>query len=298
VIGANGQLGKDLCKLLVRHEVAGLTHQDVEVTEPASVSAMFLRHRPEVVINTAAFHRVDNCETQVEFSFQVNAIAVRNLAIASREQNATLVHFSTDYVFAGDKKTPYEESDAAQPLSVYGASKLAGEHLALAANPKTFVIRTCGLYGVGGSDSKGGNFVETMLRRAAEGTPLRVVADQVVTPTYTVDLARKVSDLILTDAYGLYHVSSNGSCSWYEFAQRIFEFAGIHTDLSATTSDAFRTAAKRPAYSVLRNRRLEALGMDDLPFWEDALRRYFAERESLRKRSSVGGPGLNLAQRA
>jgi dTDP-4-dehydrorhamnose reductase len=297
LIGAKGQLGTDLSRAFVGQEVVEVTHQEVEVTDPASVSEMFLRHRPEAVINTAAFHRVDDCETQIEFSLQVNAIAVRNLAIACRERNATFVHFSTDYVFGGERRMPYEESDAARPLSVYGTSKLAGEHLALAANPKTFVIRTCGLYGIGGSNSKGGNFVETMLRRAAEGTPLRVVADQVVTPTYTVDLARKVSELILTEAYGLYHISSNGSCSWFEFARRIFELAGVQANLSPTTSDAFRTAAKRPTYSVLRNRHLETLGMDDLPSWEDALRRYLVERESLRKKPGIGRPAVDLAHR-
>jgi len=141
-----------------------------------------------------------------------------------------------------------------------------------------FVIRTCGLYGLGRSRSKGGNFPETMLRLAAQAKPIRVVNDQVVTPTYTADLARKVSQLILTEAYGLYHITNGGSCTWFEFAQRIFELAGVSADLTPVTAEAFGAPARRPAYSVLRNLRLEKLGLDDLPLWEDGLRRYLAER--------------------
>jgi len=280
LIGSTGQLGSALLQELRSEDVVALTHADIEVTDSASVRRSIELHRPQIVINTAAFHRVDDCESQVEKAFEVNAFAVRNLALACLEFKAGMVHFSTDFVFGGEKQEPYLETDRPEPLNVYGASKMAGEHLLAAVLPRHFLIRTCGLFGIGGSKSKGGNFVESMLWRAAENKPLRVVNDQVVTPTYTVDLARKVSDLIRTDAYGLYHISSNGSCSWFEFAQSIFELAGVKADLGPTSTEALGAPARRPRYSVLRNYRLERLGMDDMPSWKDGLSRYLAERRA------------------
>lgn len=279
LIGASGQLGSDLRKVLPAGTLIPLSHADIEITDAGSVRRAFEQHQPAIVINTAAFHRVDDCETQMERAFQVNAFATRGLALECRRFGAALVHFSTDYVFAGEKTEPYAETDRPGPLSVYGASKLAGEYLAASALERHFVIRTCGLYGLGGSRSKGGNFVETMLRMAAQGKPLRVVKDQVVTPTHTADLARKVSQLIQTEAYGLYHITSGGSCSWYEFARTIFELTGVAADLQPVTADAFGAPARRPAYSVLRNQRLEALGLDDVPPWEDGLKRFLTERQ-------------------
>lgn len=280
VIGAGGQLGGDLGRLLPAEDCIPLTHADIEITDPESVRQAFERHQPDVVINTAAFHRVDDCETQGERAFQTNALGVRGLAQACRALGAVFVHFSTDYVFDGEQTEPYLESDRPGPLSVYAASKLAGEYLVAAAHPKHFVIRTSGLFGLGGSRSKGGggNFVETMLRAAAQGKHLRVVSDQIVTPTATADLARKVIELIHTESYGLYHITAQGSCSWHEFARTIFEFSNIRADLEPVTAEAFGAAAPRPRYSVLRNRRLELLGLDDLPPWQDGLRRYLADR--------------------
>lgn len=280
LIGASGQLGTDLVSILPKETTVPLMHSDVEITDPLSVKATLERHSPDVVINTAAFHRVDDCESQMERAFQVNAFAVRGLAQVCREFQATLVHFSTDYVFAGEKTEPYVETDRPGPLSVYGASKLAGEYLVAATLTNHFLVRTCGLYGVGGSRSKGGNFVETMLRLAAQGKPLRVVTDQVVTPTATADLARKISQLIETRAYGLYHITNQGSCSWFEFARTIFELEGIEADLQPTTSEAFKAPARRAPYSVLRNLHLESLGIDDMPWWKDSLRRYLAARRA------------------
>ena len=280
VIGAQGQLGSELVKTLESAALVALTHAEIEVTDPRSVRQAFERHQPEVVINTAAFHRVDDCEAQMERAFQVNAFALRELALACREFGAALVHFSTDYVFGGEKNEPYVETDRPGPLSVYGASKLAGEYLLAATLPQHYLVRTCGLYGLGGSRSKGGNFVETMLRRAAEGKPLRVVSDQVMTPTYTVDLARKLSQLIRTEAFGLYHISGNGSCSWFEFARAIFDLAGVEADLSPISSEALGAPAPRPRYSVMRNQRLESLGLDDIPPWRESLQRYLVERET------------------
>lgn len=283
LIGANGQLGSELARALASETLIPLMHAEIEISDPASVRQAFERYQPEIVVNTAAFHRVDDCEAQGEQAFRINALAVRDLALVCREFNATLVHFSTDFVFGGEKRQPYAETDCPRPLSVYGASKLAGEYLLSASHTKHFLIRTCGLYGIGGSKSKGGNFVETMLRLAAQGKPIRVVDDQIVSPTYTVDLAAKLKELIQTDAYGLYHISGTGSCSWYEFARRIFELAGIKASMTPTTSEAFGAAARRPKYSVMRHSRLVGLGLKDMPSWDDALTRYLAER----KRSGI-----------
>jgi len=292
VIGAGGQLGGDLGRLLPPEDCIPLTHAEIEICDPESVRQAFDRHQPDVVINTAAFHRVDDCESQGDRAFQTNALAVRGLAQASRARGAVLVHFSTDYVFDGAQTEPYVETDRPGPLSVYAASKLAGEYLVAATHPLHFVIRTCGLFGLGGSRSKGGggNFVETMLRAAAQGKHLRVVSDQVVTPTATADLARKVIELIQTQSYGLYHITAQGSCSWYEFARTIFELADVRADLVPVTAEAFGAPARRPPYSVLRNRNLEVLGLDDVPPWQDGLRRYLAERGKARR-----GGGFQVA---
>jgi dTDP-4-dehydrorhamnose reductase len=222
---------------------------------------------------------VDDCESQPERAFAVNCFAAWSLALFSKEFGATLVHFSTDYVFGGEKRRPYVESDLPRPLNVYGASKLAGEYLLAAMLPQHFVIRSCGLYGLGGSKPKGGNFVETMLRKAQSGETLRVVDDQVLTPTHTPELARKVAELVRTRHYGLYHITCQGECSWYEFAKKFLELAGLKPDLRRVASAEFHTPAPRPAYSVLDNARLQSLGMDDVKHWEEALQDYIRERE-------------------
>src|SRR5438445_13218415 len=218
VIGAHGQLGTDLCQVLAaqRFSVVPLTHRDLDVSDSAQVDRVLSSIHADVVISTAAFHKVEECEKQPAQSFAVNAVGPRNLALACRQRNAVLVHFSTDYVFDGAQRRPYTESDLPRPLNVYGVSKLAGEHMLALTWERHFVIRTCGLYGVAGSSGKGGNFVETMLRKAAEGAPIRVVDDQVLTPTFTGDLAEGVARLLDTEVYGLYHISAEGECSWYE----------------------------------------------------------------------------------
>ena len=221
---------------------------------------------------------MDDCESQVSTAFHVNGEAVRNLALAARDIDAVLVHYSTDYVFDGAAGRPYLESDPALPLNVYGASKLAGEHLVASVWEKHFLIRTSGLYGHAGSSGKGGNFVETMIRKAMANESILVVDDQRLTPTSTRELARKTAALIETSHYGLYHITAKGNCTWYEFADEIFRLLGVRAELSPTTSDRFATAARRPAYSVLANHRLDELGMDDLKHWRDALRDYLSDR--------------------
>lgn len=278
VIGANGQLGSDLVKSLSPHEVIGTTHQDLDVTQAEQVLQRVQKCRPEVIINTSAFHKVDLCEMETLEAFRVNAVGVRNLCVAARKVDAVLVHFSTDYVFEGNLRHPLIENADTNPINVYGVSKLAGEKIIRYLWEKSFVIRTCGLYGHAGSSGKGGNFVETMLKKGKAGDAIRVVDDQVLTPTSTQELARKVSELIRTEHFGLYHVTSDGECSWYEFAAAIFEIAKINATLLPTTSAEFKSTARRPAYSVLENGHLRRLGMDDMKSWKEALRDYIVER--------------------
>jgi dTDP-4-dehydrorhamnose reductase len=238
------------------------------------------------VINTAAYHRVDDIEDQPERAFAVNATGVRNLAVVCRELEATLVHISTDYVFSGRLGRPHREDDPVDPLNVYGVSKVAGEMLLRQAWPRHFIVRSCGLYGVTGSAGKGGNFVETMLRLAADGRPLRVVDDQVLTPTSTAVLAEQLAALCRTEAYGTYHATCQGECSWHGFAAEIFTRAGLQVQLSGQTTAEAGSRALRPSYSVLENRALDRLGLDVLPPWEEALARYLRERESVGARVS------------
>ena len=282
LIGANGQLGCDLVEALRPHELVTTTHQTLDVVNFEQVQQTVRECQPQAIVNTSAFHNVDICETEIIPAFQVNAYGVRNLALAAREIDARLVHFSTDYVFEGNAPVARSESDPTNPISAYGVSKLAGEKFASYLWPKSIVIRTSGLYGHAGSSGKGGNFVEMMLKKAANGDAIKVVHDQRLTPTSTRELARKVSDLLSTDSCGLFHITANGDCSWFEFAREIFSITGIQADLSPTTSEAFKSPARRPAYSVLDNARLRALGLDDLKDWRAALQEYLQNRKARR----------------
>lgn len=282
LIGANGQLGSDLVKAVSAcgHDLVPLTHADVEVTDAESVAAMMQRHEPDIVLNMAAFHKVDACEEEVEQTFAVNAYGVRNLALACRAHGAVLAHMSTDYVFGGDKTraTPYVETDTPAPINVYGVSKLAGEHLVRYLLERCFIFRVTGLYGVAGSSGKGGNFVELMLRLARGGKDIRVVDDQRMTPTYTVDLAQQIVAVIETEHYGLYHATSQGDCTWYEFAAEIFRQSEFSPNLGRAKTGDFGEKATRPAYSVLENRALQGIGMDMMRPWQEALGAYLEER--------------------
>src|SRR5579872_586096 len=245
LIGALGQLGTDLQKVLTGHETIPVDKEEIDVCDAAQVDAMVDSLQPGLLLNCSAFNRVDEAEDRPEAAFAVNTFAVRSLALAARRRNAPLVHFSSDYVFDGPERRPYVESDLPSPKSMYGVSKLAGEQMVQAIWPKHFLIRTCGLYGYTGSRDKGTNFVEAMIRLAGQGSPVRVVSDQVCTPTSTMDLACAVTQLIRTDAYGLYHLTSGGDCTWYEFAKAIFEIAGLNPELQSVKTAEFPLKAKR-----------------------------------------------------
>jgi dTDP-4-dehydrorhamnose reductase len=274
VIGADGQLGSDLVKVLAGDEVLPLYYPEFDITRPEKVRSVLLAIRPDTVINTAAFHRVDECEDDPETSFRVNAIAVRDLARLAGEAGFSLVHFSTDYVFDGRKRAPYIESDPPNPLNVYAVSKLAGEFFVRALTERHFLVRTCGLFGQASCLEKGYNFVDRMIALAEEGKPLRVVDDQWVTPTSTAELAERISVLIRTDHYGLYHLTSEGQCTWFQFAQEVFSLLGRSPRLEPVSSGAFAAKARRPLYSVLENKRAKETGLRDLSPWNEALKAY------------------------
>jgi len=283
VIGSKGQLGTDLQPALAEFRFSGLTHADLDVENGAQARSVLSELKPDVVINTSAFHKVDVCEDEPAASFAVNASGAYGLARLAAELDFTLVHFSSDYVFGGDARTPYRETDLAAPISVYGTSKLAGENLVRAFAPRHYVIRTTGLYGVAGASGKGGNFVETMLRLGKAG-PVRVVDDQVMTPTATADLAAAVAQLVRREEsvpYGLYHITSGGQCSWYHFAKTIFEMSGTSVDLTPIMTKDSGSKARRPAFSVLDHGKWMAAGFDELRPWAESLRDYLRAKGHL-----------------
>ncbi|NQU16562.1 MAG: dTDP-4-dehydrorhamnose reductase [Candidatus Saganbacteria bacterium] len=277
IIGADGQLGTDLCRVVPKEEQIPLTIKDLDITNPSQIDQVFKKYSPNIVINTAAYHKVDDCEDNPKLADLVNAIAVKNLAMACKRTQITLLHISTDYVFDGNKGAPYSEDDLPNPKTVYGASKLAGEKFAAEILPEHFIVRTCGLYGEAGCLGKGGtNFIKGMLRREKNKEKIRVVTDEIITPTYTLDLANKLYQLIQTKHFGLYHISNNGQCSWWEFASKIFEILKIDIKVEKATSVDFKTKAHRPKYSVLDNARLRKIGLKDMRNWDEALKDYLA----------------------
>lgn len=283
IIGGNGQLGSDLVKSLKKDsdlDIFPLTHSDIEITDENKVRSVLDSISPNIVINTSAYHRVDDCETNLDKAFTVNTIAQKKLSEYCAEKKQTLVYISTDYVFGIDKErtTPYTETDLPGPLNVYGLSKLTGEYFTRYICERFFIIRSCGLFGVIPSSVKGGNFVETMLKLAKEKKEIRVVEDQVLNPTYTADLAAQIHKLIKTDNFGLYHIASNGECSWYEFAKEIFRLTNTEVNLLPVASKEFYTPAKRPRYSVLDNMKLKKLNIDEMSDWKIGLKSYLLEK--------------------
>lgn len=281
ITGAGGQLSADLARAFgdAGHETIGLRREDLDIADEAAVSARLDEVRPDAILNTAAYNRVDDAERAVDAAFAANAFGPRALARAAAELDALLVHYSTDYVVEGTKRAPYGEDDAPLPLSVYAASKLGGEYFVRAAAPRHYVLRVCGLFGPAGRGTRHGNFVETMLRVAAAGRPLRVVSDQIVAPTSTRDVAAATLALLEGGApYGLYHCTARGETSWYEYARAIFEFAGVAADLAPTTAAAYGAPAPRPPYSILDNGKLEAADAPRPRHWREALEEYLLIR--------------------
>jgi dTDP-4-dehydrorhamnose reductase len=274
LIGAGGQLGSDIRRRWQRHELLPIEHTELEIADAAQVQAALEHLRPDAVINTAAFHEVERCEELPERAFAINAIAVRGLARACERFGAILMQISTDYVFDGAAARPYSEGECPAPLNVYGCSKLAGEILVRAVLPRHFLVRTSGLFGVAGPSGKGLNFVQRILQRARMGEPLQVVYDQTLAQTSTWDLAARLESLLESEAFGTYHITNAGGRSWYDFARLCLATAGIQAPVQPISSNQYGTHIRRPAYSVLANDHLAAIGLPPLRPIEEALAEY------------------------
>lgn len=281
VIGGNGQLGRDVASAFAAEgdAVTNFTHQDIEVSALESVRTSLAAVQPDVVVNTAAFHHVEKCEAEPGLAFAINGMGARNLALVTAETGATLLHISTDYVFDGKKGTPYVEEDLPAPLNVYGNTKLAGEFFVRSTNPRHFVVRTSAIYGENPCRAKGGlNFVELMLKLSKEKPELRVVDDEFVSPTPTAQIARQLVALSRSTDYGLYHATTEGSCSWFEFATAIFELTNTKIRLEPARPGEFPAKVPRPKYSVLENKVLKSKSLNVFTHWKAGLENYLARK--------------------
>lgn len=282
VVGANGQLAQSL----IRSAPAGvqcvpLTRIELDIADETAVYRAVEKHQPHVIFNGAAYNLVDKAEGEgAAGAIEINTLGVANLACAGRDAGVPLVHFSTDYVFDGQKQTPYVETDATRPLSIYAASKLAGENITLACSPQNFAVRVCRLFGPTHADGAGslkkpsGNFPLLMLRLGRERGKVRVVNDQIGTPTYTPDLARGVWQLIGNSSGGLFHLSNGGEVAFDEYARAIFEIAGVECEVEGITTQEYGAAAARPKYSTLSNEKAHRAGVVPLRHWKEALREF------------------------
>lgn len=288
IIGANGQLGSDLVKVFGEDAIP-LTHRDLDVTDATSLKILN-ELRPDVVINTAAYVRVDDAENEVEKAFQVNAIGALNIAKACNEIGAINIYISTDYVFDGAKGELYEEDDVPNPVNVYGLSKYAGEISTRNYSQRYYIIRAASLYGKAGASGKGGNFVEFMIQQARNGERNKVVDDQFMSPTCTKDVAEMLKKFLgIKPEFGIYHIVNEGYCSWYEFTKEIFNILGWDAKIQITPikSSELKRLARRPVFSVLKNNKLDDLGLR-MRNWKEALKDYLIEKGGMRGRKARG----------
>ncbi|HZG59613.1 MAG TPA: dTDP-4-dehydrorhamnose reductase [Anoxybacillus sp.] len=271
VTGANGQLGQELVRQLqqTNFELYSFTKSDLDITNENIVNEVITKIKPDIIINAAAYTKVDQAEAEEETAYLVNAFGQRNLAVAAEKVGAKICYISTDYVFDGNSTVPYREYDQTNPLGVYGKSKLVGEELTKSLCSRYFIVRTAWVYGEFGQ-----NFVKTMLRLAKEKEEIGVVNDQIGAPTYTVDLARFIIELVQTEKFGIYHCTNSGSCSWYEFAKAIFEESNISVKVNPITTEQFPRPAERPKYSVLDNFAMKVNGFPMLRHWREALKEF------------------------
>jgi dTDP-4-dehydrorhamnose reductase len=273
ITGANGQLGRELTKQYQNKNVELLLTDvaDLDITNLDMVYEYFKTNKPDVVINCAAHTQVDKCETDIDNAFKINAIGPRNLAQAAFSVGAEIVQISTDYVFNGLGNVQIKEFDETSPETVYGDTKLTGEKLVKQLNPKHYIVRTAWLYG------DGNNFVKTMIGLSKNNKTLKVVSDQIGSPTSTVDLSKVIIKLVEDKNYGIFHCTCKGECSWYDFARKIFDLLHIDIEVLPCTTEEFPRPAKRPQYSVLRNYMLECTTGDITRPWEEALAEYLKE---------------------
>ena len=270
LIGAEGQLGREFKNQIIgiNHECVDLDLPEIDITDLELVNKIVTEENPDIIINCAAYTDVDDCEKNKDIAFKVNALGSRNLAIAANNVGSKLIHISTDYIFNGNGNKPYKEYDNPDPKTVYGQSKLLGEKYVEKLSNKYFIIRTAWLYG------EGDNFVRTMLKLGKEKDELDVVNDQIGSPTSTVDLAKTIIELMQTEHYGLYHGTCEGTCSWYDFAKKIFEIKNIDIKVKPVSSEKFKRPAPRPNYSVLDNYMLKLIDKNIFRNWEESLKEY------------------------
>jgi len=286
VIGSAGQFGTDLVDILRRgnDEVFGLGHREIECSDPISIEKALKTVRPEVVVNCAAFVRVDDAEGRPEDAFRVNAVGALNVARACAGLDALCVYVSTDFVFDGTKGAPYTETDVPYPINVYGVSKLAGEYLVQANCPRWLIARMASLFGRAGSSGKGGNWVETILAKAKAGEPLRLIDDIRMSPTYTRDAAQALERLLRQRTAGIFHLANLGNCTWYEFACKTLELAGLGNKVEPISSSNYPMQARRPRNSSLESSKLDLFLKGTGRPWHEALKDYLTEKGHLSSR--------------
>ncbi|MGG1514069.1 dTDP-4-dehydrorhamnose reductase [Paenibacillus oryzisoli] len=284
LLGANGQLGTDVQEVLsnsTHYQVQAVSRNELDMELTSEVSSYLNKQNFDVLINCTSYHKTDECEDNPLKTYLINSVSVAELAKFCYANDKLLFHISTDYVFSGRSNVFYTEEDATRPVNVYGISKAAGEQAIEAYHDRFFILRVSSLFGKAGASGKGGNFVETMIRLAREGKPLKVVSDQYMSPTHTLDIAKAIKSFLDKDVreYGIYHCSGDGSCSWYEFTIEIFRQLNLNVNLTAVSSSEFVTKAKRPANSVLSNEKISKI--HQMPLWPDALREYLTRKEYL-----------------
>jgi dTDP-4-dehydrorhamnose reductase len=280
IFGGRGQLGVELVREFAArgYHVAAFDRASADITNAAGVERVVAEHKPNLVLNAAAFNQVDLAESEPLKAYEVNALAVMHLAVACRKFGAKFVHFSTDYVFDGISERPWLEEDETHPIGAYAVSKLAGELYARAYLDDVLILRTSGVYGPGGMDTARGNFVELMLRLAGNHQPIRVVEDYVASPSYSPALAARTAELVALDTAGVLHLGGGTPISWFDWARKIFAAAGLNPELTRTNQAQYPTPARRPKFSALSNAKAEGLGMTPMPPLDEALRDYFARR--------------------
>jgi dTDP-4-dehydrorhamnose reductase len=277
LIGGSGQLGSEIRARWANDTIVAPSHAELDVADTGKLRARIDETHADLVVNCAAFHNVDTCETQPNEALRVNALAVDAASAVCAERDVVFVTISTDYVFDGESAVAYTETDCPRPISAYGVSKLTGELLVLRRNARAFVVRTCGVYGLHFSKSKGHTFVDRVISQARAGEAIRVVSDVVASPTYAGHLATALRDLVATESYGLYHACNPGPVSWYDFASKALELAGIAYPIEPISASEWKAAARRPAFSALRNARFEALGIA-MPAWDDGIAAYLRDK--------------------
>jgi dTDP-4-dehydrorhamnose reductase len=277
LIGGSGQLGSEILRTWDDCEISAPDSAALNLEDSAALTAALDAGHPDLVVNCAAFHNVDTCESEPQRAFAINAIAVDAAARACRDRDLAFVTVSTDYVFDGQTDRAYGEEDTPHPISVYGTSKLAGELLVDRLQMRAFVVRTCGLYATRISTSKGYTFVDRIIAQARAGEPVRIVNDVIASPTYASNLATALRRLVETDRYGLYHAASQEPVSWYDFAARALRLAGIDRPIEPISADDYRQPARRPRFSALASRKLAMLGIE-MPTWQRGLADYMRDR--------------------